>query len=242
MRRLQSDRRFRMREAMFVAEGERWLRDVASHGLQPAVTFVTTDALAVVDGLIDNPLLVSEAVMRSMSDVETPSGVLMVMAQPEWRPPQDGSLMLIADAIQTPGNLGTILRGAAAAGCSSVLLAPGCVDPFNPKVVRSGMGAHLRLPLFRMGWDEIVETVKEMNVVVASAETDTVYTAVDWTLPTALIVGNEANGPCEQARALGSGIRIPMAGDTESLNAAMAASIILFEAARQRNWAALRND
>jgi TrmH family RNA methyltransferase len=148
--------------------------------------------------------------------------------------PQPG-LILILDCLRDPGNLGTILRSAEAAGVGQVILAPGTVDPYNPKVVRGGMGAHLRLPVLSLPWPAIAKVVAGRAIWLADAAADLAYDAVDWTVPSALLVGGEASGPGEQARALATGeVGIPMAGGTESLNAAMAATVILFEAARQQ--------
>ena len=107
--------------------------------------------------------------------------------------PKEPSFLLIADRVQTPGNLGTMLRTAVAAGVDGIVLTKGCVDLWNPKVVRGGMGAHLRVPIVTdLGWDAIGQVVKGMGVWVASADTQTIYTDVNWRERSALIVGNEA--------------------------------------------------
>jgi TrmH family RNA methyltransferase len=149
--------------------------------------------------------------------------------------------VLICDDIQDPGNLGTILRTAEAAGVTTTLLTPDCVDLYNPKVVRAGMGAHFRLPaLAGIGWDEVAELLHELDrpsdrVFATEAHEDRAYDENDWSRPSALIVSNEAHGLSKQAREASSQLlAIPMLGGTESLNAAMAAAVVLFEAARQR--------
>jgi len=137
--------------------------------------------------------------------------------------------------VRNPGNLGAILRTALAAGVEQVLLAPGTVDVSNPKVVRAAMGAHLRLPVAALRWEAIAEAVTGCDVWMAAASGETVYTAVDWTQPVALIVGGEAAGAGERARALAQGhVSIPMTAGVESLNTAVATAAILFEAAQQR--------
>lgn len=229
--RLQADRRFRWRERALVVEGERSVRDVIAYQ-QPTLILHAAD---VEPPSLDVPTLaISDALMRHVSDVETPSGILAVVPFPTLALSAQPTLLLILDGIQTPGNMGTMLRTAAAAGVEGLLLAPGCVDPFNPKVVRGGMGAHFRLPIQKMEWEEIGAVVAGMGVWVASADSATPYTAVNWRNPSALIIGNEANGPSPSALAIASGVAIPMAASVESLNAAMAAGIILFEAVRQR--------
>ena len=221
-----------MREGVFVAEGVRWLRDVVARGIAPVMVFAVD--LTALPPLTCPVFQINAALMRQISDVETPSGILLVLPQITVPLPSKPTLLLLLDAVQTPGNLGTMLRTAAAAGVDAVLLAPGCVDVYNPKVVRGAMGAHLHLPLQRMEWGEIENYVAGLQVVVASAESSQHYTDYNWQQPTVLIIGNEANGPSATARALGKGIAIPMANQTESLNAAMAAGILLFEAVRQR--------
>jgi TrmH family RNA methyltransferase len=154
---------------------------------------------------------------------------------PEFMPPLDANLVLILDGIADPGNLGTILRTAAAAGADVVILAPGCVDPYNPKVLRSGMGAHFRVPLARQAWPDIAAEYGHLAVYLADAASDLPYYAVDWRQPAGLIIGGEARGAETQARQLARAtIAIPMSNAVESLNAAMAAGVILFEIRRQR--------
>lgn len=238
VRRLQADRRFREREGAFVVEGDRWVADVLDAGMEPTELFVAEswNYKALVGRI--SPLFVSDAVMTHMSDVETPPGILAVVPMPRLALPPQPTLLLILDRITTPGNLGTLLRTAAAAGVDGVILTPGCVDAFNPKVVRGGMGAQLRLPVASLNWRHIAEVTENLAVWSAAADGVQAYTAVDWRQPSALIVGNEAHGVGKSAEALMTdSVSIPMAGATESLNAAMAGAIILFEAARQRRFA-----
>jgi TrmH family RNA methyltransferase len=143
----------------------------------------------------------------------------------------------VLDAIQDPGNMGTLLRSAEAVGVAEVLAASGTVDVYGPKVVRAAMGAHMRLAITQdLNWDAIAERVELVDhVYAADAEASMPYFAADWRQPSALIIGNEAHGLSEDARALAHNpIGIPMHGRAESLNAAVAGSVILFEALRQR--------
>lgn len=243
VRRLQSDRRFRQREGFFVVEGTRWVSELA--GLTttvPIMLFYTsawmqTAAHASILHQLDGPKqLVSDDVMTAMSDTDTPQGVLAVLPQLSHPLPSAPSLLLILDGISTPGNLGTMLRTAAAASVEGVLLGPGCVDAYNPKVVRGSMGTILRLPIHSLDWNEIAVVTKAMQVWAAVAEEAAqVYTAVPWQQPSALIIGSEAWGVSPEGRQLAvNGITIPIQAHVESLNAAIAAAIILFEAQRQR--------
>ena len=241
VRRLQADRRFRERERAFVVEGTRWLSELLSLAYQPQLILYTNawhdkPEHALILQQLDGPAqAVSQEVMAAMSDTETPPGILAVLAmQPRPLPP-DPTLLLVLDRVRTPGNLGTMLRTGAAAGADGVLLGPGCVDPYNPKVLRGGMGAHLRLPIHRLSWQAIRAKTEGLAVWVAAADGNVPYTDVNWRQPSALIIGSEATGAGERAEATAGGrVYIPMHAATESLNAAMAAGVILFEAARQR--------
>ena len=244
VRRLLSDRRFRYAEGAFVVEGTRWMRELAAGSIRPRALYVTADWAESDDGRALLPELgvaatpVSDGVMAAMSDTETAPGALAVVAM-EPRPwPDAPSLLVILDAVANPGNMGTILRAAAAAGADGVLLGPGCVDPYNPKVVRGSMGAILRLPVRAAAWEEIAALVRGLDVWLATARDGTAYSAVDWRRPAAILIGGEAHGAGTAAGQVATGrVTIPMRDATESLNAALAAGVLLFEAARQRESA-----
>jgi TrmH family RNA methyltransferase len=243
--RLQADRRFRQREQAFVIEGTRWLGELIQQAVPPQLVFYTrdwskvaahADMLRQLDDLMQHPAhLVSDDVMASMSDTITPAGILAVIPMQPKPVPANPSFLLILDGVSTPGNMGTILRTAAAAGVDAALLAPACVDAFNPKVVRGGMGVHARLPIHHQNWEQIQTAVTGMAVWLSVVDVGVAYTAVDWQRPSALIIGNEARGVSQEAQNLATGaVTIPMHHQSESLNAAVAAGVILFEAARQR--------
>jgi TrmH family RNA methyltransferase len=129
-----------------------------------------------------------------------------------------------------------LLRSAAGAGVDHVVIGPESVDPYHPKAIRAAMGAHVRVPFSRQRWDSLAEIVRKYGVVaVADANGDTDYDAVDWSQPAVIVVGGEAFGPTADAWNLATThVRIPLAGDVESLNAGVAGSLLMFEAARQR--------
>ncbi len=126
---------------------------------------------------------------------------------------------------------------AKAAGAERVITVKGTVDVFSPKVVRAAMGVHFRLPIaYDRRWDEIEQELRGRPILLAEAGGEVPYHQVDWIRPSALLVGGEAHGPGEEARSLATGtVAIPMRGRVQSLNVAMATSIIVFEAARQRS-------
>jgi TrmH family RNA methyltransferase len=178
---------------------------------------------------------VSQSLMKSISDTETPQGILAVISLTQLPIPDLPNFLLIPDQIRNPGNLGTLLRSAAAAGVQAVLLPPETTDAFAPKVIRSGMGAHFRLPIHSMTWYEIREPIKHLQIFLADMDGQSCW-ETDLRKPLALIIGGEAEGASEEARQLTTQkISIPMAENVESLNAGVAGSVLMFEVVRQRS-------
>jgi RNA methyltransferase, TrmH family len=191
---------------------------------------------------------VSERVIESLSETQTSQGLVGVLAldtfQAEFvrarRSDASRAALLILDDLADPGNMGTILRTALAADVAEVLLTPGCVDCYSPKVVRAASGAHIALPIeMNLSWDAIAEKITlhcrgEKRVFLAQAGSSHLYFEQDLKQPFALIIGNEAHGPSQEARNVATlPIAVPLANGVESLNAAMATGIVLFEAIRQ---------
>lgn len=178
--------------------------------------------------------MVSEDLMKSLSETETPQGILAVLQFSKLPITNSLNFVLILDQIRDPGNLGTLLRTAAATGVQAVLLPPETTDTFAPKVVRSGMGAHFRLPIQTMEWNEIREQTKGLQVYLADMDGQSCW-ETDLRKPLALIIGGEAEGASDEARKLATQkISIPMSGNVESLNAGVAGSVLMFEVVRQR--------
>jgi TrmH family RNA methyltransferase len=247
VRKLQGQPRFRSTEGVFIVEGVRLVEEAVQAGWQPELVLYTPDLSPRGQDLIEHlaPSVmeeVSSAVMQSASDTQTPQGILAVLPQRDLPLPGQLTFVLILDVIRDPGNLGTILRTAAAAGVQGVILTPGSADPYAPKVVRSAMGAHFRLPVLPLDWAEIRRLLKPgagqpgLSVYLTDAEGGLPYTQVDFTSPVALIVGGEADGAGVNARSLADGqVFIPMQAGVESLNAAVAAAVLMFEVVRQRS-------
>lgn len=239
-------KRARRQEGCFVAEGMRLVADALRAGALLRMAFYTEDFAGSPQGAglvqqlrlsVEDCSLVTPAVMKALSDTVTPQGVLAVVEIPRWpRPGKPKRIGLILDQWRDPGNLGTVLRSAEAAGADWAILTQGTVDPFSPKVVRAGMGVHFWLPVFAdWTWENLKLILSGVPLYLADAHAKMSYEQVNWTHPAALIVGGEAHGPSDAARRLGAvEISIPMQGDAESLNAAVAASAILLEASRQR--------
>jgi TrmH family RNA methyltransferase len=214
-------------------------------GVIPALAFFTPDLsvsrrgrklLAVIEDLPGACFVVTDKVMRALSDTVSPQGILAVVPFIELPLPENPWLVLVVDRVRNPGNLGTILRSAEAAGASQVILTPATVDVYSPKVVRGAMGAHFHLPIATgVGWSEVAEALQGRQILLAEAKGEKIYYEVDWTKPSALIVGGEAEGASQEAERLATErIVIPMQGKAESLNVAVASGVILFEATRQR--------
>ncbi len=244
VRALQTRRKARLREGCLVVEGVRLGEEALRAGVLPrfvlhtAASRANERATALITAWTEKGVPcyeVSAEVMEACSATETPPGVLAVVSIPSTPPPAEPTFVLVLDRVRDPGNLGTILRTALAAGVDWVVLAPGTVDPTNPKVVRAGAGAHFRLPFARLGWKAIGRAVAGYRIYLAAARGERPYTEVDWSGRVALVVGGEAAGAGEQARALAeTTVFIPMAPGVESLNVAVATGVLLFEAARQR--------
>lgn len=191
-------------------------------------------------------LRVSEPVMRGLAGTESPQGVVAVVALPERALPAldpRRSLVLVLDGVRDPGNVGTLIRTAAAAGCAAVVTTAGAADAFNPKVVRAAMGAHFHLPVVaEADWDWLGPELATLPAVYgAEMAAATPYDAVDWRGGAALVIGHEDRGLSDEARTwCRARVTIPMPGAFESLNAAVSGAVILFEAVRQRRAAGRR--
>lgn len=246
-------RKARSAERAFLVEGTRLVADALAAGATPRLCFYDPDtqpagsssAIGQASDRGARIVPVTATVMRALSDTDAPQGIVAVFAIPELPIPNEPTtvpLYVVADAIRDPGNLGTLIRSAAGAGAQALFVAPGTTDPFAPKVVRAGMGAQFRLPVRGLDWTQpdpaLVSCRQRLVATTGAAAT---YDSIDWTRPSCLIIGNEAAGLSDAARALSTGgVSIPLAAGIESLNAAVAGAVVLFEAARQRRRQELR--
>lgn len=190
--------------------------------------------------------VVTDSVFSAMSDTRTPQGVLAVVRQydhslEEILSQKGPALLMILENIQDPGNLGTIIRAGEGAGITGVIMSRDTVDIYNPKVIRSTMGSVFRVPFcYAEDLFGAVRTVKESGVRLLAAHLNGTACYDEERLATdvGFLIGNEGNGLTDGLTALADGlVKIPMAGRVESLNAAVAASILMFETARQRRGA-----
>lgn len=244
LRSLRDSAKERRRERSVILEGVRLVVDALASGATLQLALYAPDQLQTTPGgaaLLDRLMALPGAyaatteVVARAADTRTPQGVVAAVAQPELAPRP--GLRLVLDALQDPGNVGTLLRSAEAAGVGLCLCTRGTADVYSPKVVRAAMGAHFNLPLRAdVTWDDLGWELSDAPVIYAAEATATMpYYAADWKQPAVLIIGSEAHGVSEAGLALTTHrISIPMVGRTESLNAGVAGSIILFEALRQR--------
>ena len=244
IRSLQSRSRQRREAGAFVVEGVRLVEEALAAGWEAQLVLysegLSDRGQKIMDGFIARGakiMQVSDNVMRSASDTETPQGILAVLPMRSLPLPEELKFVFIPDGIRDPGNLGTVLRTADAAGVEAVFLPEGTVDAYAPKVVRAAMGAHFRLPIIASSWEKIhlMLAASSMNVYLADTKEGDIHTQTDLCVPLALIVGGETEGPSLPAQNLADiHLQIPMPGGAESLNVAIAAAILMFEVVRQR--------
>ena len=186
--------------------------------------------------------VVTDSVFKSVSDTQTPQGIMAVIKMPEYDLAQlikgENTHLLILESIQDPGNLGTMVRTGEGAGITGVVMNKTTVDLFNPKTIRSTMGSIYRIPYFVT--DDLQETLqklKEMDISLYAAHLkgQNTYDEEDYTKACAFMIGNEGNGLSDEIAGIADTyIKIPMEGQVESLNAAISATLLMYEANRQR--------
>ena len=229
-------------------EGPNLLGEAVRAGLRIECVFAAEDAERLLEAL-DLPaeteiLLMPQSLLDSALTTETPQPIAALVEPPDWtwahllgQPGQTAPLLVVLAEMQDPGNLGTILRSAEAFGADGVLSLPGTVSAWNPKAVRASAGSLFRLPMLAASEVESFSHLRKAGVKIW---TTTVHGAqpadlVDLAGPVALLIGNEGNGvPDDLAAKADGALTIPCPGPVESLNAAVAASVLLYEASRQR--------
>lgn len=245
IRQLNAASKFRQQAGLYTAEGIRLLEECLQAGQKPELVIHTEEldsrGKELLAEFISRSIpceAVTSQVMEYASDTESPQGMLAVLPLASPALPGSPGLVLVLDALRDPGNLGTLMRSCLAAGADGLLLGPGTVDPFSPKVVRAAMGAHFKLPVLSGSWPEIDQLTGGMDRYLADMGQGKILWEADLTRPVALILGGEAHGPGPQARQLaGASLHIPMISESESLNAAVAGAVLLFEVMRQRKYA-----
>lgn len=254
-------RKGRKETGRFLIEGVRFVEEALNAGVRPEQVVISPKLVETERGRVLQerctalalPVLeVDQRVLAKLADTENPQGIAAVVAQPQWSWP--GSLAeaaagqalppavrpswwLAVDRVQDPGNLGTIVRTAHAAGAAGIILTPGTVDIYNPKTLRSTMGSVFHLPVLSdRSPSDILSHAEKLGwqVVVGDPGANLDYYEVNWRQSSLIVLGSESQGPAREfVEAAAKRVRIAMPGGAESLNVAVAAGVLLFEAVRQ---------
>jgi TrmH family RNA methyltransferase len=233
LRRLVADRRERDDAGLVVCEGRRLLLEAIAAGLEVEETFVAVGEP--LDGPLTGASIVADGVVERVSSTTTAQPVIAVVRRPasDESRLESARFVLVADRVGDPGNLGTLLRSAEAAGADALVLTTGTVDPWSPKVVRASAGAVFRIPVVVASLPRVraagLRTIGTSSHVAAARP----YDEVDVSGRIAIVVGNEAHGLDDDAD-VDEWVTIPHRGSAESLNVAMAATVMMFEALRRR--------
>lgn len=245
---LKKKRKARDEEKVFLVEGIRMFREVPVQKLREVYVSETLyrkerqTVAQVLQGSRITPEILSDTVFAYVSDTKSPQGILCVVEQMNHSLDEVSAgvcpHIIVLEHLQDPGNLGTILRTAEGAGVTGIVMDRECVDIYNPKTIRSTMGSIYRMPFYYA--DDLKEAVcalkkKGIHTYAAHLEGKKDYDEEDYCLPCAFLIGNEGNGLTDEiAKLADTYVKIPMEGQVESLNAAIAASVLMFEVGRQR--------
>lgn len=261
---LRQKAKLRREEKVFIVEGVRMFREAPAEWIREV--YVSESFLNRCEKHTENTEdlkesierfhyeVLADEVFKKVSDTQTPQGVLCVLSMPQyellrsidgwlcgWEKEKKPPLLVLLEDLQDPGNLGTIFRAGEGAGIDGVIMTRKTADIFNPKVIRSTMGSIYRVPFFIVdGLADTIEILKQKGIAVYAAHLDDSvdYDEPDYTGPAAFLIGNEGSGlKRETAEEATQYIKIPMEGQVESLNAAVASTILMYEAARQRKKA-----
>jgi len=241
---LRDKRSLRTNTGLFLVEGPRMCFETPRECLHEV--FVSTSYAAKQGAELQDLRMpyevLSDEVFAMVSDTKTPQGIMAVVKMQTFQLDQlwtsERPLLLVLETIQDPGNLGTIFRSAEAAGVTGIIMSSDCVDLYNPKTIRSTMGSLYRMPfVVRDDLAAVVHMLQDQGIktFATSLEATISYDACSFAKGCAFLIGNEGNGLSDVlVKAADQAIHIPMQGAVESLNAAVATSVLLFEAARQR--------
>ena len=244
---LQKNARERRKKQLFISEGIKLTKEAALYGklekIYVAESFYEKAEETVKQWIEEYPYEeVADTVFSGISETVTPQGILGLVKMPSYHLEEilndERKSIILLDDLRDPGNLGTIMRTAEGAGMSGVVMSRGSVDLFNPKVVRSTMGAIFRVPFYYADdLAEVIEQTKAKGIPVYGTmmQGSVVYDERDYCTGAGIVIGNEANGLSQEVIGhLTGAVRIPMEGNLESLNAAVSAAILMYEITRQK--------
>ena len=232
----------RQRDGLVLLEGPRLVTEAAQAGILQTVLvadYPKPDIKLAADAAADagaRVLTAAPHVLAAAADSASRQAIVAIGRRPHVAALDGTPLILVIDGVQDPGNVGTLVRSGAAAGATLIVRTPGSADPFGPKAMRAGVGAHFRIPIRDAATpNELSALAEGVHLYEASADAERAYHRTDWTGPSGLVVGAETRGVSSAWRAAcRDTVGVPMERGVESLNAAAAAAVILFEAARQR--------
>ncbi|HHW31903.1 MAG TPA: RNA methyltransferase [Clostridiaceae bacterium] len=242
------NRKYRDEKGLFLIEGEKLLKEAVQEKAEIIKVFLSEEYikeksydLFSSELLKHDTIILSDRLFKEISDTETPQGIIAVVKQSKHTLSDimaNNRNIIILEEIQDPGNMGTIIRTADAAGFSGVITTKGCVDVYSPKVIRSTMGSIFRIPVCTgAGISEIISRLKAEGIKVYASHLEGKASLYDIDLRSdmAIIIGNESRGLSKEASASADAlVQIPMLGGAESLNASVAAAILMYECVRQR--------
>lgn len=247
VRGLLSSKKDRDENGLYIIEGVRMAEEALIAGVKPEFALFSSQlsdrGQAAIQSLAAKKCEVEEVtpeLMDRISDTKTSQGILVAVHSSQSRVADSLNLVLALDQVRDPGNLGTLLRSAAALGVQAVFLTPGSADAYAPKVLRSGMGAHFKLQIASMSPEEIHTFCKRINrlaldILLADSGQGRICWEEDLTRPICLVIGGEAAGAGNDLiQIIDASVRIPMLESSESYNAAVAGSILMYEIFRQR--------
>lgn len=235
----------RKEQKVFVVEGKKMFDEICREKSRVVKVFFSDSYVK--EQFANQPMpelpyeIVADSVFDAMAETVTPQGVLAIVRMPEYsleRMVEAAGTLLLLENLRDPGNLGTIIRTAEAAGVSGIILSKESVDIYNPKVIRSTMGAVYRVPfIYAEDFLGLLEQLRQQKVrlLAAHLQGKKSFVQADYSGKVGILVGNEANGLSEAAAGLADEkVIIPMAGNVESLNAAVAAALLMYEAFRKQ--------
>lgn len=237
------ERKNRNKSSQYIIEGFRLVQEAFKANVDIDYLIVTKDGNEKIDQFLSNYInenmkiyVISDNLFKDLISTENPQGILAVINMNLMPMKSNGSFYVLCDKIQDPGNLGTVIRTAHAAGVQGIILTKGTVDIYNEKTIRSTMGSIFYIPIH---YDENLSLVKKLkeegfNLVVTSLDTDKSFFDVNLKGKVILTVGNEGNGVSDEVLEMAdTKVKIPMPGNAESLNVAIATSVIIYEKIRQ---------
>lgn len=224
---LRSDANFRKTEGRVLLEGKNCIQDICKT-TKPKCLIICNKAQIPLGLAADEVFVVTETLMKKISGVQHPEGFIAELAMPKNSPLTHVKKIVVADCIQDPGNLGTLIRSSLAFGWDGMFILPGTSDPYNDKALRAAKGATFHLPIYSGSWLDLQDVLIKNNLQLVVADVSGKIPSAFNSTPMALVLGNEAQGAKVPNSLAFQNVSLPMRGAMESLNVAVAGSILLY--------------